>query len=139
LAGIVAALLVCGATSAFAETYNFTFDGYCDGMTLKVSDGTYVVGTSTGCNAGYVNEGLMAFVANAPPELGTRAKVAVVSSNSSGAAIALTYVINFSAATWANYYTMNGKTQIQFAAGTLTFVTPEAAPAATGGPSTAPK
>jgi hypothetical protein len=126
IAGLVAAMLALGTTSAFAAKYDISFDGYCDGMNLKVTSGVYVVGQSTGCLAGDVNEGIIGTVKNAPPEAGTKANVLVVSSTNFGDGVAATYVINLTAQTWANYYTTDGVTQTLLYTGTFSYGEPAA-------------
>ena len=66
-----AALAVCatGAASAApaaAVTYNISFTGFCDGMTLTVYKGIYTTGLSTGClgGSGIYEQGLQTSVKN---------------------------------------------------------------------------
>lgn len=63
LAGAAFALAAAIGAPSFAHdaagtrTYHLTFDGFCDGMNLTISNTVYVVGQSTGCSAGKVDEG----------------------------------------------------------------------------------
>jgi hypothetical protein len=53
LLAATAAILLCSVGSASAATVKYTFDGYCDGLTLKESGGL-ATGTHTGkkCTGG---------------------------------------------------------------------------------------
>jgi hypothetical protein len=72
--------------SSKTRTYNLTFDGFCDGMNLTISNTVYVVGQSTGCSAGKVDEGFTA----------KRGKFRYldVSSNDNGDNLPLTFVFD---------------------------------------------
>ncbi len=132
---VLAAFAVGGFAPAHAGTVSFNFDGFCDGMTVKITNKTFVVGTSTGCLAGYVDEGFKGKNTHlaTPPVL-------VISSNNNGVN-PLTYVVDLTDGVWANYTTTDGVTQTQINSGTISIVTPQAAAAAAPNgspPSTAP-
>jgi hypothetical protein len=129
LTGLVVGLIIASHAASAADgakIYNFSFDGFCDGMTLTVTSGLYVVGQSTGCFAGGIEEGLIGGIQTADPEAGTKARVLIISSNNFGAGTTATYVINLLAKTWADYVTRDGVTQFENASGTLTFERPAA-------------
>lgn len=104
-----------GAVTPKSHTYDITFDGYCDGMNLTLSNKYYVVGQSTGCSAGGVDEGFTA----------TRSgiKYLDISSNNSGSSWALTFIFTVPIQTgghWTLYGTTDGVTQSFINSGTYT-------------------
>ena len=102
--GIVGAL---GAASASAATpVTISFDGFCDGMTLTTADGL-VGGTLAGCLTGIalgnksIDYGLI-------PLDGTTGVLDNVQSSAAGSTEILTYYLDFSNNTWANYGATGG-------------------------------
>lgn len=102
-----------------SHTYDITFDGFCDGVNLTLSNKYYIVGQSTGCSAGAVDEGFTA----------TRSGVKYldISSNNNGGDQALTFVFDLPISTgrgWCVYNTTDGVTQNVLNCGTYTVDAP---------------
>ncbi|HEX3943340.1 MAG TPA: hypothetical protein VHW69_04565 [Rhizomicrobium sp.] len=100
---------------AKTKTFDMTFDGFCDGMNLTLSNKVYIVGQSTGCSSG-VDEGFLAKRGNINPYFD-------ISSNNNGGDQALTYVFDDPRSAnhgWCVYNTTDGVTQNVINCGTYT-------------------
>jgi hypothetical protein len=115
----LASLLVLASAGA-ASAKNISFDGYCDGMNIKVTS-TSAVATSTGCATG-VNEGVSG-------KVDKLANLILSSTNYGSATVAETYVLEYPLRTgnsFTVYITTDGITQTLFSTGTYTMGTPAA-------------
>jgi hypothetical protein len=93
-----------------AKNYQFTlFDGsgyeFCNRLDLTLTFKIYVVGTSTGCISGGLEEGFQAKIA------GNKDEILFVSTNDFGSSDTYTYAINLGDDTWQLWATTNGTTQ----------------------------
>jgi hypothetical protein len=117
-----AAILLAAVNSASAApATNISFNGHCDGLTIKVKNGIYVTAPFTGCDSQYVAEGFLAKI--------SKVDYLVLSTNTLGASYATTYVIQYPLATDNVYYVYNtsdGVTQTESDFGTYSLGTPTA-------------
>jgi hypothetical protein len=129
-------LLVIGilllASSAFAAgptTYTFTFDGFCDGMTLILGTGAqasnvagpkiFVAGTHNLCGPIYINSGFKHGISKVIPPFAS--PVLDVGDPELAQYINVQYLVQPTpACVWANYYSVDGAHNNNFLSGTCT-------------------
>jgi hypothetical protein len=111
------------ATVGSASATEISFDGYCDGLSLKVSS-IYVTAPFTGCEKQYFTEGLKVKIDGI--------SYVALSANSFGAGYAVTYLVQYPFVTGGVFYvfdTADGKTQTESYSGTYTIGRPTASSA----------
>jgi hypothetical protein len=120
--------LVLLASSAFASTtYTFTFDGYCDGMSLTLGKGSeisnvpgpkiFVAGTHGGC-VSFLDSGFKHGITTLIPPY--KSPVLDVADGESASLSVQYLVYPFSGCVWANYYNPDGVHNYNYLSGTCT-------------------